>query len=83
MRDEAEPHMSDDLSALLAGRSRRRRARSTTLLWIVLILLIGVLIGVGLGRASAGIGQLGPPENQPAAAQSVLSHPSSSGGIPS
>jgi hypothetical protein len=61
--------MSDDLTTLLAGRSRRRRARSTTVLWVVLILLIGVLIGVGLGRASMEISRLGPSEDQAATGQ--------------
>ena len=66
--------MSDDLPALLAGRSRRRRARSTTVLWVLLILLVGVLIGVGLGRASAGVSRLGPPEERPAAMQETSTH---------
>lgn len=51
--DDLDRTSGEELTRLLAQKSRPRRARSTTALIAVLLVLLGVLIGVPLGRATA------------------------------
>ena len=51
--DQLDQTSGEELTRLLAAKSKPRRARSTSALIAVLLVLLGVLIGVPLGRATA------------------------------